>query len=93
MSESRIPDFVEISSDGMLVWFAEMSARELIFHPENAPREIVSVADGSAFFSESECVKLETILATMYDHFGEGVIDSAYPIFMKRAGQLQALDS
>ena len=38
MNASRIPDFADLTPDGMQFWFAEMSVRGLIFHPEEAPR-------------------------------------------------------
>jgi hypothetical protein len=93
MSESRIPDLVELSTNGMLMWFAEMSVRDLIFHPEDPPRSIIDIADGARSFDDAECEKLEGILATMYEALGDGVIEAAYPIFMKKAGQMIALDS
>lgn len=91
--ESRIPDLVELTVDGMQWWFAEMSARDLIFHPEVSPGEVVRIADGGRLFDDEECKKLERTLSAMYDKFGDGVIEAAYPIFMKKAGQLRALDS
>ncbi len=93
MNTSRIPDFVARTPHGMQVWFAEMSARDLIFHPEEAPREIYHVVTGERMFSGAECTKLEAILSTMFTSFGEGVIDAAYPIFMRKAGALHALDT
>ncbi len=93
MSESRIPDLTELSPDGMLIWFAEMSARNLIFHPEDPPRDMFLIANGARMFDDAESEKLEGMLATMYDAFGNGVIEAAYPIFMKKAGMMHALDS
>ena len=93
MSESRIPELTELNPDGMLIWFAEMSARDLIFHPENAPREVVNIVDGARTFDNTECAKLEGIMDAMFKQFGNGVIEAAYPIFMKKAGQMIALDS
>jgi hypothetical protein len=93
MDASRIPNFNNHTPDGMQWWFAEMSARDLMFHCEDSPREIVNIDDGKRTFSDCECTKLEAILATMYEMFGDGVIEAAYPIFMKKAGALHALDS
>lgn len=93
MSESRIPDLAELSTDGMQMWFAEMSARNLIFHPEESPRDIYNISDGSCVFDVSESEKIERILTTMHCNFGDSVVEAAYPIFMKKAGQMRALDS
>ena len=94
MNASRIPDFTNHTPDGMQWWFAEMSTRDLIFHCEESPREIINIADGKRTFTDRECTKLEAILSLMYGMFGnDGVIDAIYPIFMKKAGALHALDS
>lgn len=94
MNASRIPDFTDCTPDGMLMWFAEMSARDLIFHPEEPPRGIFSIASGSRTFDAFECVKLEAILSKMFGNFGdEVVVEVAYPIFMKKAGAMHALDA
>lgn len=93
MVESGIPDLVELSPDGMLLWCAEMSARDLIFHPEDSPSDIFLISNGARMFDSAECEQLEGLLGTMYDAFGNGVIDAAYPIFMKKAGMMHALDS
>mgnify|MGYP001565083895 FL=1 len=46
MSTSRIPDYSDKSIDGMLTWFSEMSVRDLLFHPDDAPETIISTATG-----------------------------------------------
>jgi hypothetical protein len=89
----RIPDFADLTPDGMQYWFAEMSARDLIFHPEDAPREIQDAVTGERMFTDGECVKLEAILSTMFAAHGDGVIEAAYPVFMRKAGALHALDA
>ena len=93
MNASRIPDFADLTPDGMQFWFAEMSVRGLIFHPEEAPREMQLVATGERMFNVEECAKLEVILSTMFTTFGDGVVDAAYPIFMRKAGAPHALDT
>ena len=86
MHTSRIPDFCEKTQDGMLSWFAEMSIRDLLFHPDDSPSEIFVIATNERTFSGKECRKLESILGEMFNRFGDGVYDAAYPIFMKRMG-------
>lgn len=93
MQASRVPEFVDHTPDGMQLWFAELSARDLIFHPEEPPRKIFNIVDGKRMFDDFECAKLEAILSKMYRMLGDGVIEAAYPIFMKKAGALHVLDS
>ena len=91
MNTSRIPDFSNKSFDGMLTWFAEMSVHELVFHPDDAPESIVSIATGEKVFTADECQKLENTLSEMFDQFNDEVYEAAYPVFMKRMGiQLDA---
>lgn len=84
MNSSRIPDFVDNSFDGMLMWFSEMSVRDLLFHPDDAPETIISIGTREKFFTANECQKLESTLAVMFRQFGNLVYEAAYPSFMKR---------
>jgi hypothetical protein len=86
MQISRIPDFANKSREGMSMWFAEMSLRGLLFHPEDAPRDIITIATGEPSFTADECIKLERILDEMFALYGDGVCEAAYPIFMKCMG-------
>ena len=86
MNKSRIPEYENISFDSMLFWFAEMSVRDLLFHPDDRPEDIVFARDGSLFFSDSECKKLNEIIERMFKDFGNQVHEAAYPITMKRFG-------
>jgi len=91
MKTSRIPDYSDNNFDGMLTWFSEMSVRGLLFHPDDAPEAIISIATGEKFFTTSECRKLKGILAVMFRQFGGDVYEAAYPAFMQRMGiQLDA---
>lgn len=87
MEASRIPDLTENNFDGMLWWFAEMSKRELLFHPDDSPDQIVTIKTGEPTFSPDECRKLEAVLSRMFNEFGDEVHAAAYPVFMKAAGQ------
>jgi len=83
---SRIPGYAEKNFDGMLIWFAEMSKRDLLFHPDDAPENIVSLSDGKQFFSTHECRLINNILDDMFSEFGNDVYEAAYPVYMKRMG-------
>lgn len=91
MITSRIPSYTDKSFDGMLIWFAEISKRDLLFHPDDAPETIVSLSDGEKFFSVHECRLINNILDDMFSEFGDDVYEAAYPVYMKRMGiQLDA---
>jgi len=91
MNVSRIPEFSDKSFDGMLFWFATMSVRELLFHPDDPAENIYNIATGEPTFTSAESRKANTILETMFNRFGDEVYEAAYPIFMKRMGiQLDA---
>lgn len=93
MDISRIPKYDRTNADGMLFWFSEMAARNLIFHPVDAPAEIVGVEDGSPIFTDAECKEVESILSRMFAEHGNGVIDACYPFYMRRVGAPRALNS
>jgi hypothetical protein len=86
MNPSRIPAFAHKSREGMSAWFAEMSLRGLLFHPEDAPSSIITFATNEHAFTPDECVELDGIMAEMFEIFGDGVCETAYPIFMKVVG-------
>lgn len=90
MNTSRIPGFANKSREGMSIWFAEMSLRGLLFHPEDAPDDIFTIATNERVFTPAECAKLDGIMAEMFAMFGDGVCKTAYPIFMKCMGWRQA---
>jgi len=91
MSVSRIPDYSEHSFDGMLYWFASMSERGLLFHPDDPADEIYEIATGEATFTPAESLQANEILKAMFNQFGDKVYEAAHPIFMKRMGiQLDA---
>ncbi len=91
-TESRIPKLSEVSFDGALMWFSEMKCRELLFHPEDDPSDIIRIADGVCVFSEGEVKELRFLVDEMEAGLGhEKMIEAAYPIFMTTCGiQLDA---
>ena len=78
------------ASEGMSIWFAEMSLHGLLFHPEEAPRDIITITTNERTFTPEECGKLDGIMAEMFAMFGDGVYETAYPIFMNCVGWRQA---
>lgn len=86
MDKSRIPEFDDKTFDGMAAWFADMSRLGLLFHPDDSPEHIFSIATGEKTFSISECRQLDAIVKDMFERFGGKVYDAAYPVFMECIG-------
>jgi hypothetical protein len=86
MNKSRIPEFADKSFDGMQAWFASMSEHELLFHPDDLPKDIIVITTGEPTFSPGECKKTTAILETMFELHGDNVYEAAYPVFMKCMG-------
>ncbi len=84
---SRIPTLNDVSFDGALWWFAEMQARDLLFHPEDDPASIVLIKDGTQAFSAVEVEDARHVLGILENGIGhEAVCAAAYPIFMNAVG-------
>jgi len=73
----------------MLTWFATMSKRGLLFHPDDPAEIIQDIATGKPTFSPGESGKAQDILDTMFDLHGDEVYEAAYPIFMTCMGLRQ----
>lgn len=84
---NRIPNYNAINPDGMLLWFAEMSARGLLFHPEEDPADIIEIRSGKRTFTDAEADQVRSILEGMQTTHGSGMIDACYPVFMRAVGQ------
>lgn len=82
MQTSRIPAYHRSNLDGRLIWFAEMSKRGLLFHPEEAPEDIIEIASGTPLLSDAECEKVGGILRGMFAEHGNDVIEACSPVFM-----------
>jgi hypothetical protein len=86
MAATRIPDYAEKSFDGMLFWFAEMSNRGLLFHPDEDPADMIHVAEDRPLFTVDEADSVRNILTDMFDSFEDQVYEACYPIFMNAWG-------
>lgn len=80
---SRIPTLTGTSYQSMDSWFKSMADADLLFHPDDAPKDIVRIADGSPTFTKEECRKLDEALSIMFERHGDEVYEAAYPYFMK----------
>jgi hypothetical protein len=82
MQTNRIPDFTPKTRAGMSVWFDQMSRSDLLFHPDDSPQDIVTIADNKPMFTAAECARLQAITREMFELFGDDVYEAAYPFFM-----------
>jgi hypothetical protein len=84
---NRIPDVKNNSAEAMSLWFAEMAANDLIYHPENEAADLVDIENGKPFFTQCEAKKAQSIMDGFYSRFKyERVMKVCYPHFMKAAG-------
>jgi hypothetical protein len=84
---NRIPAYDSANPDGMQIWFAEMSARGLLFHPEEDPAEIIRIDTWERSFTDDEADRIRGILGSMFTEHGDDTISACYPIFMRAVGQ------
>lgn len=86
-NSSRIPRLSEATFDGALLWFSQLSAADLLFHPEDDPDTIISIKDDSKVFSADEVSDIHTVLEVLESSIGhEKITEAAYPIFMNAMG-------
>jgi len=93
MNTSRIPAYDHTHPSGMQNWFAAMAEQDLLFHPEDSATQIIRLSDGAPFFTKAEAAEADRVMAEIFAEHGDKVIDTCYPIFMKKAGFLEALDA
>lgn len=86
-TQSRIPKLNSANFDGALVWFSEMQMRELSFHPDDDPAEIVRIGNWEKMFSDTEVSELRFVMNELFNSLGDVVYEAAYPIVMKAFGQ------
>lgn len=85
--QSRIPKLTEVSFEGAFLWFSEMHAQEVLFHPEDDPANIVAISDGTRTFSDKEVSEIQVVLDALESNIGhEEVVSAAYPVFMGAFG-------
>lgn len=92
-TQSRIPKLHDTNFDGALLWFSELQCRNLLFHPEDDPADIISVASNNKrFFTDGEVQELRFLINRLDATLGhDKLIEAAYPIFMNAFGnQLDA---
>jgi len=75
---NRIPEVKNDSIEAMQDWFNEMKEKGLLFHPDDDPREIVSLIDVKlgSIFTEEESNLLDGIIDSFFRIHGEAVYDA-----------------
>lgn len=86
LNTSRIPPFSDQSFNGMLLWFATMSEKGLLFHPDDPAEEIYDIATRARTFSSAESGQVNKTIDAMFALHGDQVYEAAYPSFMKCMG-------
>jgi hypothetical protein len=84
--QNRIPEKPGKSHEAMKNWFAGLYAADLLFHPDDRPEDIVSIATGEPTFTLAECNTLKESLATLFEHHGDEVYVVALDFFHKAMG-------
>ena len=73
--KTRIPRLKDTSEESAQGWFNKMAILGLLFHPDDAPEEIINIDNRKGLFSEKECKELEHIIETLFKHHGDKVYD------------------
>lgn len=73
--QNRIPEISGKSYEDMRIWFANLYAADLLFHPDDRPEDIVSIATGEPTFTLMECDVLKKSLAVLFKQHGDQVYD------------------
>ena len=71
LGTSRVPLLRDSSFSAMNEWFAEMAEADLLFHPDDAPENIIRIVDGTPTFSASECAALREIIDLLFSEHGD----------------------
>ena len=84
-SIARIPDLPNNSFFAMNRWFYKMYQAGLLFHPDDAAKEIVDQS-GNATFTGEECEQLDEAVGRMFKVHGDLVYDVGLTYFQKALG-------
>ena len=93
MNISCIPICDRTNPDGMLLWFAEMATRDLIFHPKDSSGDICVIATDERMVADQKYDEIEAIFSIICAEHGDSVVESCYPVFMRKVSILRTLDS
>lgn len=80
MPTTRIPALSNSTRAGARKWFTQMHKRELLFHPDDNPHEVMGIADGTPTFTPAECEEVTQALKLMFLHLGDAVYELAFDV-------------
>jgi hypothetical protein len=80
---TRIPPLKNDSYNAMSDWYGRMAKADLLFHPDDAPQDIVLISNGARTFDDLECEQLDEVMSRLFSNHGNKVYEAAYPYFMK----------
>jgi len=82
----RIPDAPGKSALALERWFYKLHQAGLLFNPDDAPEEIVSISTGEPVFTADECHVLSESLNRLFAYHGDKVYDVALKYFHRAMG-------
>jgi hypothetical protein len=77
---SRIPALQEQTFAAAQQWFATMQKAELLFHPDDDPQDIVTVATNKPVFTAIEATEVRAIMEQLFEALGDDVYEACYPL-------------
>ena len=83
---SRIPELQETTFAAAQEWFAAMGKVELLFHPDDDPQDIVSIATNKPAFTAAEVPAVRAIMERLFESLGDEVYEACYPIAVEACG-------
>lgn len=77
MNGHRIPALTATTPAAAKSWFRRMVECGLLFHPDDDPKEIICISDGTMLFTSRECTQLREYLDRLFAALGDTVYDLA----------------
>jgi hypothetical protein len=87
---NRIPAIPGKSRFALERWFKKLHLEGLLFHPDDQPEDIVSIATGEQVFAPLECQKLREGIRILFESHGDLVYEVALNYFQKSMEVKQA---
>ena len=87
---NRIPAIPGKSRFALERWFNKLHLEGLLFHPDDQPENIVSIATNEQVFAPLECQKLREGIQILFESHGDLVYEVALNYFQKSIEVKQA---
>jgi hypothetical protein len=79
---SRIPILQGQTFAAAQQWFAAMQKAELLFHPDDDPQDIVTVATNKQVFTAVEVTAVQAVMEQLFEYLGDDVYEACYAVVM-----------